>query len=48
MQFKDIKLTVNFIKKKIVVLKKKKLAILHCNTSYPTPAEDSNLGTINF
>ena len=46
---KDIKLTVNFIKKiDSNYLKKKKLAILHCNTSYPTPAEDSNLGTINF
>jgi sialic acid synthase SpsE len=25
-----------------------KLAILHCNTAYPTPKEDSYLGTINY
>jgi hypothetical protein len=25
-----------------------KLAILHCNTAYPTPKEDSFLGTINY
>ncbi len=45
----DIKLTVNFIKKiDQKYLKKKKLAILHCNTSYPTPENDSNLGTIKI
>ena len=46
---KDISLTINFIKKiDRNYLKKKKLAILHCNTSYPTPFNDSNLGTIKY
>ena len=46
---KDIKFTVDFINKiDKNYLKKKKLAILHCNTSYPTPLNDSNLGTIKF
>ena len=45
----DIKFTVDFINKiDKNYLKKKKLAILHCNTSYPTPLDDSNLGTIKF
>ena len=45
----DIMLTINFIKKldKSYIVKKK-LAILHCNTSYPTPASDSNLATIKY
>ncbi len=44
---KDIKLTVDFIKKlDKTYITKKRLALLHCNTSYPTPANDSNLGTI--
>ncbi len=46
---KDIKITVDFIKKiDPSYIYQKKLAILHCNTAYPTPFEDSNLGTINF
>ena len=46
---KDIKICVDFIKKTdSSYLKNKKLAILHCNTAYPTPFEDSNLETINF
>lgn len=45
----DISLTVNFIKRiDQNYIKKKKLAILHCNTSYPTPFNDSNLGTIKY
>ena len=47
--FKEIKFTVDFINKiDRNYLKKRKLAILHCNTSYPTPLSDSNLGTIKF
>jgi N,N'-diacetyllegionaminate synthase len=46
---KDIETTVNFIFKiDRNYLKKRKLAILHCNTSYPTPPEDSNLRTIKY
>jgi len=46
---KDIKITADFIKKiDPSYINGKKLAILHCNTAYPTPLEDSNLGTINF
>jgi N,N'-diacetyllegionaminate synthase len=45
----DISLAVNFIKRVDQnYIKKKKLAILHCNTSYPTPFNDSNLGTIKY
>ena len=40
---------INFIKKKQPeYLTQKKLAILHCNASYPTPLVDCNLGSINF
>lgn len=47
--FKEIKFTIDFINKVDKnYIKKNKLAILHCNTSYPTPASDSNLGTINY
>ena len=28
--------------------KKKKINLLHCNSSYPTPIEDVNLNAINF
>ncbi len=44
---KDIKNTINFIKKidKNYIIKKK-IAILHCNTAYPTPPEDTNLFNI--
>ena len=46
---KDIQFIVDFIKRiDQNYLKKNKLAILHCNTSYPTPPSDSNLGTIKF
>lgn len=45
----DIKETIKFIKKNNgSYIEKKKLAFLHCNTAYPTPIEDSNLGTINY
>ena len=46
---KDISITLSFIKsinKKFI--SSGKLAILHCNTAYPTPKEDSHLGTIKF
>lgn len=47
--FEDIKATYEFIKKTDYnYIKNKKLAILHCNTAYPTPFKDSNLGTIDF
>jgi N,N'-diacetyllegionaminate synthase len=45
---KDISKTLSFIKsinKKFIT--SGKLAILHCNTAYPTPKEDSHLGTIS-
>lgn len=46
---KDIKLTVDFIKKLDKnYIKKKQLSLLHCNTSYPTPPNDSNLATIKY
>lgn len=43
----EIKETLDFVKKnnKSYFLKKK-IAILHCNTAYPSPKEDSYLGTI--
>ncbi len=47
--YKDIASTLSFIKsinKKFIT--SGKLAILHCNTAYPSPKEDSNLGTIKF
>lgn len=46
---KDISITLSFIKsidKRFI--SSGKLAILHCNTAYPTPKEDSNLGTIKY
>ena len=44
---KDIKLLYNFIKKTDYnYIKESKVALLHCNTSYPTPSEDANLGNI--
>ena len=47
--FEDVKKMINFIKKKQPeYLTQKKLAILHCNASYPTPLVDCNLGSINF
>jgi len=45
----EIKKTLTFIKKiNKNFIKSGKLAILHCNTAYPTPKEDSYLGTINY
>ncbi len=45
---KDIVTTVRFIKgTDKTYITNKKLAILHCNTAYPTPFEDSNLKTIS-
>ena len=46
--FNDIKNVLNFIfeKNKNYILKKK-ISILHCNTSYPTPPKDSRLYLIN-
>jgi N,N'-diacetyllegionaminate synthase len=43
--FSEISKTLNFIKRKN---KKyfKKIALLHCNTAYPTPVEDTNLKQI--
>ena len=43
----EITKTVNFVNKVDKnYLKKKKLALLHCNTAYPTPIEDVNLNNI--
>ncbi len=42
--FGEIKLAYNILKKN---LNKKNITIMHCNTAYPTPFEDSNLLTIN-
>ena len=42
--FDEIKLAYNILKKN---LNKKNITIMHCNTAYPTPFEDSNLLTIN-
>jgi N,N'-diacetyllegionaminate synthase len=45
----EIKKTLSFIKKiNKRFIKSGKLAILHCNTAYPTPKEDSYLDTVNF
>lgn len=45
---KKIKKVIKFIQSKNTIYKnKKKLAILHCNTAYPTPIKDSFIGTIN-
>jgi N,N'-diacetyllegionaminate synthase len=46
---RDISITLSFIKsidKRFIA--SGKLAILHCNTAYPTPKEDSYLGTIKY
>lgn len=46
---KDIREMISFIKKiNPEYLTKKKLALLHCNASYPTPLPDCNLGSIEF
>ena len=46
---KDIREMISFIKKKKPeYLIKKKIALLHCNVSYPTPLADCNLGSIEF
>jgi N,N'-diacetyllegionaminate synthase len=40
--------TIKFIQKRMPLYKnRKKIAILHCNTAYPTPINDSLLGTID-
>lgn len=45
----DIKETLNFINKLDKnFIKSGRISILHCNTAYPTPKEDSYLGTINY
>ena len=45
----EIKKTLSFINKiNARFIKQGKLAILHCNTAYPTPKEDTYLDTINF
>ena len=43
----EIKKLVKFIKKNSSYIKDKKLALLHCNTAYPTPINDVNLLEIN-
>ena len=46
---KDIEQTISFIKKtNKTFIRSGKLALLHCNTAYPTPMEDVSLGTINL
>lgn len=46
---KDINETISFIRKtKKNFIKTGRLALLHCNTAYPTPLEDVCLGTIGF
>ena len=42
---KEIKKTYNFLKRKIQ--KNKRIFILHCNSSYPTPPKDVNIGVID-
>ncbi len=42
---KEIKRTWLFLKKR--VSNKKKIFVLHCNTSYPTPPKDVNIGVID-
>jgi len=45
----DINKTLSFINKTNPnFIKQGKLAILHCNTAYPTPKDDSYLGTISY
>lgn len=47
--FNEIKQTLEFINRiNKNFISSGKLAILHCNTAYPTPKEDSFLGTINY
>jgi len=45
---KDIKMTIDFIKKINKEFAKKKVALLHCNTAYPTPLTDVNLCNMNL
>tara|TARA_B100001248_G_C27396142_1_gene465686 strand:+ start:3115 stop:4116 length:1002 start_codon:yes stop_codon:yes gene_type:complete len=42
---KEIKKTLHFLKKRI--RNNKKIFVLHCNSSYPTPPEDVNIGVID-
>ena len=45
----DIKKTISFINSvNRFYIKSKKLALLHCNTAYPTPKEDVCLGTLDY
>jgi sialic acid synthase SpsE len=45
----EIRQTLSFINKiDSNFIRLGKLAILHCNTAYPTPKQDSYLGTINY
>lgn len=45
----DIKKTISFINSvNRFYIKSKKLALLHCNTAYPTPKEDVCLGTMDY
>lgn len=43
----EIRKMINFVKKNSDYLKNHKLALLHCNTAYPTPTSDVNLLEIN-
>ena len=45
---KDIEETLGFIKSLDKQYLKKKVALLYCNTAYPTPVEDVRLGTIKY
>ena len=46
--FSDIKETLKFINSINKKYLKKKVAILYCNTAYPTPIQDIRLGTIKY
>jgi N-acetylneuraminate synthase/N,N'-diacetyllegionaminate synthase len=46
--FKEIEETLDFIKTLDKQYLKKKVALLYCNTAYPTPIEDIRLGTIKY
>jgi N,N'-diacetyllegionaminate synthase len=43
--FKEIKMSVNFLKKR---MDRKDIALLHCVSKYPCPVTDLHLGTIGF